>query len=88
MGSEIGSIVGAICGAIALGATLYCGWNGLEKRSENKKEKKMVKEKEARKDLSQTKLKKKHQPHDHHVTAVEYDGPMEVEPSDQVDNRQ
>lgn len=47
VGSEIGSIVGAICGAIALGATLYCGWNGLEKRSENKKEKKMVKEKEA-----------------------------------------
>ena len=48
--SEIGSIVGAICGAITLGVTIYFGWRGLERRNENKEKKGLVaKEEEAKK---------------------------------------
>ena len=44
--SEIGSIVGAICGAIALGVTIYFGWRGLERRNENKEKEGLVAKKE------------------------------------------
>lgn len=46
VGAEIDSIVGAICGAIALGVSIFFGRRGLEKRHENTEKKLAAKEEE------------------------------------------
>ena len=46
VGAEIGSIVVAICGAIALGVSIFFGRRGLEKRNESTEKKLAAKEEE------------------------------------------